>query len=124
MQPGKAKCEVDDDNSLSPNFVRSAMGVHSNLLKDPLAVVEILELEDHFGPRSFLHKMSGLHAPTKPPTAQMHLWVLTRCSDQIFNDETRFNSDVSKGTLGGDRTHIGYVQLFQLKWDVPNSDPP
>ena len=100
------------------------MDVHSKLLKDPLAVVETLKLEDHFGTRSFLHKMSGLHAPTKPPTAQMRLWVLTRCSDQIFNDETRFNVDFSNGTLGGDKTHIGYVQLFQLKWDVPNSDPP
>ena len=68
------------------NYVQSATAVHSKLRGDPLAVEEILKLEDHFGSRSFCHKMAALQALTKPATAQMRLWVLRASSDQIFWD--------------------------------------
>ena len=109
---GGSKMEEDeaDNGSLTPG---QALTVHRTIMAQIL-----MDLESRYGTRSCFHKMSKLHVlAAKPTSAKSRIWVLESLHDWLAYNLLKAG-DVSKMALQGDRTHAGFISLFETKQKV------
>lgn len=111
--------EEDDSGSLSANFISQALTAQKSVLSCSRCVELLMELEALFGTQSPFHQMSKLSCiATKPASSQTRQWVLECIHDWVIHDIVKV-SDITKGSLSGDKHHCGYIQLFEMKLKVP-----
>ena len=107
--------EEADGGSLTPTFITQALNVHKSVMSQPRCVELLMDLEHRFGTRSCFHKLSKLNVlAQKPASAKSRIWVLESLHDWLSYGMIKVG-DVSKAVLQGDRTHCGFVSLFEAK---------
>ena len=107
----------DDDSNgkITVNLVTQALAVKKGILSSARGVELLLELEASYGTRSPFHQLSRLHVlSTKPSTSQMRDWVLESLCDGLAYDLLQIG-EISKGSLSGDKHHVGLVGLCEMK---------
>ena len=114
---GGSKVEDDEaeNGSLTAGFIGQALAVHRTILGQPRVIELLMELESRYGTRSCFHKMSKLHVlGVKPASAKSRVWVLECLNDWLLYNLVKVG-DISKMALQGDRTHAGFISLFETK---------
>ena len=87
-------------------------------MAQPRVIELLMDLESRYGTRSCFHKMSKLHVlAAKPASAKSRVWVLESLHDWLAYNLLKVG-DVSKMALQGDRTHAGFISLFETKQKV------
>ena len=112
---GKKKNEDEDPGSLSANYIANALAVHKSVLSSSVNVEVLMELESLFGSQSPFHQLSKLAVmASKPASARTREWVLQAVADSVVHGGAK-PQDITKGTLSGDKHHVGLVQLYEMK---------
>lgn len=118
---GSGTKDEDDQEtgSLSATFVAQALNVHKNVVSQPRLVELLMDLEARYGSRSPFHQMTKLHVlAAKPSSVKSREWILECLHDQVVHQMIK-PGDVTKGMLTGDRTHAGFVAVFECKQKAP-----
>ena len=119
---GGRRKDDDDGSGLTANVLMLATHISKNVLVYPSCVAVLLQMESEFGSRSPFHKMGALGVLAKKPSSKaMREWSLHSLMDGLTYGILQL-SQVTMGTLQGDKHHVGLIQLYEMKSKAPRQN--
>ena len=112
----KASADDDDSGSVTGNLIANCQAVSKSVLVSSRCVELLMAFEQDWGTRSPFHKLASLAAlAKKPSSAFFREWALESLYDAVANRLIHV-TDVSKGSLLGDKHHCGLLPPYETKW--------
>ena len=110
--------KATNQQEMSKNLIDTALYVYKRIQTDDVAA-PIKALENLYGTSSCFNQMTLLHGVLSKPAPQHMPFVVQSIQDWIMRKKVEM-SELTKGTLLGDKHVCGYVTLFEYKHQVLN----